>query len=136
MKLFLKRLDNLTDLADLLRSLNNDKPKDGMGFDMRHNLADSKYTDLECGTACCIGSWVRYINPETETFSLIDAVATLLPKPVECFGETWDEIEELCSPKRYEKAWDATPQQAARAVEILRDTGKCDWDRAMKEVTA
>jgi hypothetical protein len=26
------RLNNLTDLADLLRSLNNDEPKDGMGF--------------------------------------------------------------------------------------------------------
>jgi len=26
------RLNNLTDLADILRGLNNDKPTDGMGF--------------------------------------------------------------------------------------------------------
>lgn len=30
---------------------------------------------------------------------------------------------------------DVAPQQAARAVEILRDTGKCDWERAMSEET-
>lgn len=133
MKLFLKRLDNLTDLADLLRSLNNDKPKDGMGFDMRQSLEGSKFTNLECGSACCIGGWVQHCNPETEYLGLERAVATLLPYVGD---ETWDELEELCYPERYEEAWDATPQQAARAVEILRDTGKCDWDRAMTEVTA
>jgi hypothetical protein len=130
------RLNNLTDLADLLRSLDNSKPKDGMGFDMRHNLADSKYTELECGTACCIGGWVHYINPETEYFGLERAVATLLPYEVKVGNEIWDELEELCYPERHDCGWNATPQQAARAVEILRDTGKCDWDRAMREVTA
>jgi len=130
------RLNNLTDLANLLRSINNDKPKDGMGFDMHCNLWDSKYTELECGTACCIGGWVHYIKPETSYLGLIGAVATLLHKPVEFLDKTWFEVDELCYPKQYEKAWDATPQQAARAVEILRDTGKCDWDRAMREVVA
>jgi len=130
------RLNNLTDLADLLRSLNNDEPEDGMGFDMRHTLEDSKYTDLECGTACCIGGWVHHINPETRPLGLEYAVATLLPYEVKVGDETWDELEELCYPERHDCGWNATPQQAARAVEILRDTGKCDWDRAMREVTA
>jgi hypothetical protein len=130
------RLNNLTDLADLLRSLDNSKPKDGMGFDMNKSYWDREHTSLECGTACCIGGWVHYTNSETEHLSLELAVATLLPYEVKVGDETWDELEELCYPERYEYAWEATPQQAARAVEILRDTGKCDWGRAMKEVAA
>jgi hypothetical protein len=39
----------------------------------------------------------------------------------------------LCYPTGVDNpAWNATPLQAARAVEILRDTGKCNWDEAMK----
>ena len=121
------RLNNLTELADLLRGLSNNELTDGMGFDMRH----------ECGTTCCIGGWVHHINPETEHLGLVRAVATLLPFTVETFDKTWYELDELCYPARGNAyAWEATPQQAARAVEILRDTGKCDWGRAMQEVTA
>lgn len=132
------RLNNLTDLADLLRSLNNDEPTDGMGFDMRHTLGASKCTNLECGSACCIGGWVHHTNPETRSLSLVRAVAKLLPFTLETGHYMWYELGELCYPGREGEsyAWDATPQQAARAVEILRDTGKCDWDRAMREVTA
>jgi hypothetical protein len=61
----------------------------------------------------------------------------VIPEPVKFIDETWDEVSELCYPEKgIDYAYDATPQQAARAVEILRDTGKCDWDRAMKEVAA
>jgi hypothetical protein len=130
------RLNNLTDLANLLRSLDNDILTDGIGFDMRFSYDDKEDTDLECGSACCIGGWVQHCNPETRSLSLVLAVATLLPHEVRVRRETWDELEELCYPEGYEEAWDATPQQAARAVEILRDTGKCDWDRAMREVAA
>lgn len=129
------RLNNLTDLANLLRSLNNDEPADGMGFDMKQSYMDREYTRLECGSACCIGGWVQHCNPETEHLGLECAVATLLPHEARLRRETWDELEELCYPERCEYAWETTPQQAARAVEILRDTGKCDWDRAMREVT-
>jgi hypothetical protein len=131
------KLNNLTDLANLLRSLDNSNPKDGMGFDMNKSYVDREYTRLECGSACCIGGWVQHCNPELYGHGLTATVATLLPEPVSFYSVTWHEIEELCYPERNEKAWDATPQQAARAVEILRDTGKCDWDRAMKmkEVT-
>lgn len=132
------RLNNLTDLADLLRGLNNDEPEDGMGFDMRYTLEDRGATDLECGSACCIGGWVHYINPETEYLGLVPAVATLLPKALGLGDPLWDELQQLCYPEGddNEGAWEATPQQAARAVEILRDTGKCEWWRAMQEVTA
>ena len=132
------RLNNLTDLADLLRSLNNDEPTDGMGFDMCYTIESSRFTSLECGSACCIGGWVQHCNPELRGYGLVVTVSTLLPEPVKFGSETWKEIDELCYPKREKESyvWDATPQQAARAVEILRDTGKCDWDRAITEVAA
>jgi hypothetical protein len=132
------RLNNLTDLANLLRSLSNDELTDGTGFDMHYSYLDKEDTALECGSACCIGGWVQHCNPETLGYSLESSVATLLPYDVEFYDEMFLEIEELCYPTADTKgyAWDATPQQAARAVEILRDTGKCDWDRAMREVAA
>lgn len=134
------RLNNLTDLADLLRGLSNDKLTDGIGFDMRCSYSDKEQTSLECGTACCIGGWVQHCNPELARIGwlgLIDAVATLLPEVLGDDNSFWGELHELCFPENNNSyAWGATPQQAARVVEILRDTGKCDWDRAMQEVTA
>jgi hypothetical protein len=132
------RLNNLTDLADLLRSLSNDELTDGVGFDMRFSYDDKEDTALECGSACCIGGWVQHCNPELRGYDLTVAVATLLPEALGEDDTLWNELHELCFPELGDDyyAWDATPQQAARAVEILRDTGKCDWDRAMREVAA
>lgn len=129
-------LHNLTDLANVLRSIDNDKPLDGEGFDMHNDWLSKKYTEHSCGSACCIGGWVQHHNPETlrGQFGVVGAVATLLPTSVDEDDIIWDELNELCFPT-YLEAWDATPQQAARAVEILRDTGKCDWERAMSEET-
>jgi hypothetical protein len=42
-----------------------------------------------------------------------------------------NQIYRLCYPDQ-NSAWSATPQQAAMAVEILRDTGECNWEEAMK----
>ena len=122
------KLNNLTDLADLLRGLDNDKPIDGIGFDMTTDWWDMNKSDHPCGSACCIGGWVQNRNPNTRIMSLESAVQTIAP------GVDVDELDELCHPTtpRTNPAWQATPQQAARAVEILRDTGKCDWDEAMK----
>lgn len=130
------RLNNLTDLADLLRGLSNDEPTDGIGFDMRQSYLDKEDTSLECGTACCISGWVQHCNPELRGLDLIATVATLLPEPVVFGDATYSELDELCFPNNNSSyAWGATPQQAARVVEILRDTGKCDWDCAIQEVT-
>jgi hypothetical protein len=59
-----------------------------------------------------------------------DAVMSISPE-----GTPWVEVHDLCYPDDLD-GWNATPQQAARAVEILRDTGMCDWDRALSEVPA
>jgi hypothetical protein len=123
------RLENLTDLANLLRSIDNSEDSE-LGFDMNVTYNDKEYSSHMCGSACCIGSWVQYCNPETQgDGNLAQAVLSISPK-----GTSSDEVYELCYPST-DEAWKATPQQAARAVEILRDTGKCDWKRALEEVS-
>lgn len=122
----MKRLNNLTDLAALLRSVDNSPTSKG-GFDMvSPRLGD--WTDHPCGTACCIGGWVQTANPQdTAGLTLGLAVKSLQP------DLDYYECDMLCYPPPGSGAYNATPEQAARAVEILRDTGKCDWVRAMKE---
>lgn len=123
------KLNNLTDLAEFLKSFANNSPHRKMGFDMQNTYDSRKSTEHKCGSACCIGGWVQYHNKNTRGLSVEEAVLTLAPE-----GIKRDEVYKLCYPDMVEDAWEATPQQAARAVEILRDTGKCDWERAMDEV--
>jgi hypothetical protein len=85
----------------------------------------------DCGSACCIGGWVQYHNRNTRKMDVENAVLSISPE-----GTSWEEIHALCYPNDLDNdGWNATPQQAARAVEILRDTGECDWDRALEEVS-
>ena len=122
------KLKNLTELADLLRGLDNNSPRRKMGFDMAYSYNDRKASNHFCGSACCIGGWVQYLNRNTRKLELHYAVATICPPYM-----SKDEIYRLCYPDTaYDDGYDATPQQAARAVEILRDTGECDWEEAMK----
>jgi hypothetical protein len=123
----LPRLTDLTDLAEFLKTLPaNDDPDAEIGFDMEQSLPPG--SDHPCGSACCIGGWIWLCNPETSDLALEEAVMTLGPVSEK-------QAVELCWPSRvYNPAWEATPQQAARAVEILRDTGCTDWKRAMEEV--
>lgn len=120
------KLKNLTDLANVLRDLGKQELHGKMGFDMRHSYENRHTSDHPCGSACCIGGWVQHHNPNTRSMGLAHAVQTLAPKL-----SHW-EVERLCYPTWSSSAWDATPEQAARAVEILRDTGECDWYEAMK----
>lgn len=120
------KLKDLTDLANALRGLDNYDPKDGLGFDMKFGYHNRHVSDHPCGSACCIGGWVQHHNSNTRSMALAHAVQTLAPEL------SYHEVERLCYPTWSSSAWDATPEQAARAVEILRDTGKCDWYEAMK----
>jgi hypothetical protein len=122
------KLNDLTDLAEFLKGLKNDDPSIDKGFDMQWGYHNKHFTNHPCGTAMCIGGWVQNFNVETRDMSLADAVMTICPE-----GAKWDEVDELCYPLGA-SGWNATPQQAARAVEILRDTGFCDWIRAAHEV--
>lgn len=124
------KLNDLTDLAEFLKTLKNDDPTIDNGFDMQLDYDDRHFTDHPCGTAMCIGGWVQNFNVETRGMSVSGAVMTICPE-----GAKWDEVGELCYPT-VASGWKATPQQAARSVEILRDTGFCDWIRATHEVPA
>ena len=110
------KVTNLTDLAEFLKTLEyNPYGTLENGFDMREPHA-------------CIGGWARNLQGNS-SITIVKAVKKLAP------AVHWEEIDKLCF-QPYTgnlNGWAATPQQAAKAVEILRDTGKCDWERAMKE---
>jgi hypothetical protein len=125
----LPRLNNLTDLVNLLRSIDN-SPESELGFDMCLEFDYATETDHPCGSACCIGGWVQACNEELKGSRLGQAVKALQPDLA--IGE----CSLLCFPDDYREAYKATPDQAARAVEILRDTGRCDWETAMKKTQA
>jgi hypothetical protein len=126
------KLKNLTDLAEFLKSFDNDKPRRKLGFDMQWAYENRDLSQHECGSACCIGGWVQYHNKDTRKRTVEGAVLSISPE-----GTPWEEVNALCYPSTFGgNGWNATPQQAARAVEILRDTGKCDWERAFEEVPA
>lgn len=122
----LPRLNNLTDLANLLRGLDNG-PDAELGFDMKCTFKYRKLTKHECGSACCVDGWVEACNgPRKRGWSIIS------------LGVSEDDANEICFPGAIISglAYDATPQQAARVIEILRDEGVVDWPRAMAEVPA
>ena len=121
-------LKNLTDLANKLKRLKHQAPRAKLGFDMQYQYNSMHHTKHPCGSACCIGGWVQFLNEDTRYMDIERAVMTICPPEVE-----YQEVCSLCYPELASSAWSATPQQAARAVEILRDTGKCDWRRAMLE---
>jgi len=124
------KLKNLTDLAEFLKKFDNDSLRRKLGFDMTRSYNDRRDSLHPCGSACCIGGWVQYHNKDTRRMTVEEAVLSISPE-----GTSQIEVLNLCYPNDL-YGWDSTPQQAARAVEILRDTGKCDWDRALSEVPA
>jgi hypothetical protein len=51
------KLNNLTELAEFLKSFDNDSIHRKLGFDMGTDYHNRKVTDHPCGAACCIGGW-------------------------------------------------------------------------------
>lgn len=119
------KITSLTELAEFLRNLPNG-PDAVIGFDMSNSQNARFLTDHPCGSACCIGGWVNLQNGTD--YGVSRAVRMIAPTYMEVM-----EITALCYPRYFPEAWGATPQQAARAVEILEETGQCDWERAMLE---
>jgi len=127
----MRKPKNLTDLAEIIRNVPT-RSNSKMSFDMLYDFESSDSTEHSCGSACCIGGWVHYLNEETRSMELENAVQTLQPEI------SLEEFEKLCWPDMDDTDIDgegyyATPEQGARAIEILRDTGKCDWWRAIQE---
>lgn len=127
MKLKLDPIKNLTELAEAIRNI-DDSDTSEAGFDMSSPYFDC-YSEHPCGTAACIGGWLHLANvPPDEEEEFEDILTEIHP------GVAEYEFTSLCY---HYPRYPTTPNrlQAARAIEILRDTGKCDWDRAMREGT-
>lgn len=136
------KFNTLQEVADFLKTMDNSKDAQ-TGFDMLCSHP-SQTTRHPCGSACCIGGWINYVNGTH--YSLAHAVQQLTTKVDK--GVQYEEAHELCFMKRgvadmglpdrieaiENRMVSVTPQQAARAIEILLETGACDWDRAIAEV--
>lgn len=125
----MQKLKNLQDLIDHFKTMDN-SPQARMGFDMNRELRHSSVSSHPCGTACCIGGWVQFLNNlDPKQFTLQSAVQTIAPEiPMA-------ELRELCWPDNYDH-YTATLEQAIRCLEILQETQKTDWARAFEEVPA
>lgn len=114
---------DLWDLADRLDMMPaNDDHTCAAGFDIAVARV-SEESCHPCGTAGCIGGWVCLWNKsDNEIASAVSALGCARQEALKlCFG----------FPTMLVSA-----QQAARAVRILAETGKCDWNRALREVPA
>lgn len=117
--------ENMERLIDAVR---NGLPAPGgttYGFDM-----GKWYPDEGCGSACCIGGHAEILFNQPSIPGLADEI-----------GVDHLEWRSLCFPDRVYDAdgdiiddpYTATVAQGVRALEILRDTGRTNWLRAMRE---
>jgi hypothetical protein len=123
-------IENLPQLAEFIGSLPANDDADAVaGLDMHNaDLFMTQRTNHPCGTAACIGGWLEACNKPKER-QRIDCLVAELGK-----GVSLSEANKLCF--EYPADPKPNPQQAARAIMILHETGKCDWSRAMGEVPA
>lgn len=117
-----KPVNNLTEWAELIRSIPD---KGERGFDMDSPWFKAPYSRHGCATVACIGGWLLHVNGLTNGADYELEIMRIAPHVVET------EATKLCYD--YPTSARVTKKQAARAIEILRDTGKCDWKRAVKE---
>lgn len=156
---FLYSLDEAEGKRDTVEVYGGDPTP--LGFDMRTTFREAvRYARpaallpegvMDCGSACCIGGWVQAKRPDLRHLGVTEAVFQLARTELGV-GDTleeedeanrlWHECDLLCHPTRSSDsgvslntydAWEATPRQAARAVELLRDTRQSRWVQAMEE---
>ena len=123
-------IETLPQLAEFIGSLPANDDADAVaGLDMHNSgLFMTQSTNHPCGTAACIGGWLEACNKPKGNQGICCLVAGLGE------GVSLDEADNLCFD--YPINPTPNPQQAARAIMILHETGKCDWSRAMDEVPA
>lgn len=117
--------EGLEKLIRQLRTVSED-PRPDLGFDMRWGYSGRMYSDHPCGSACCIGGHASAIlhdegsgrNAPHHDFGLLCGVSSKV-------------ADAVCFPPTLSDARNATPAQAVRLLEILRDEGVVDWTRAM-----
>ena len=118
----LPRLNSLDDLIEIFKMLKEEPTLHGIGFDMDSEFEHREKTSKECGSACCIGGWVQACNPETRNLSISKALQTIAP-----YAHS-SEVYDVCWPDNTKAYKNATPEDAIRVLEALRDTGKSIWN--------
>lgn len=95
-----------------------------------HEQFDMRQTKFQCGSPSCIGGWALKLNGEKPTGAWN---ATELP------GLTHIQALHLFYPglefelRSNSSPYGATPQQAARVLDHLIETGNVDWSVAFAE---
>ena len=112
----------LAEIADRLDKMPaNDDATASAGFDMEEGDV-TEDTRHPCGTAACIGGWVKHWNGlQNRLFD--NAVSEL--------GIPYKDAVLICSPPNNHPGWHATGQQAASLLRHYIATGVVDWDLAM-----
>jgi hypothetical protein len=112
----------LEQIADMLDKFQPDQT--GLGFDMGEQLPSEGFFDEDgCGTACCIGGWVQFFNPETRRLDLTSAVVAVSPLTEWaarqlCWGELSPEI---------------TPKQGAQAIRNALKFQDPKWEEILDD---
>ena len=119
---------NIDNMNILINAVRDGIP--GVQFSMDDFLA----RDESCMTAACIAGhaailwnegvvplWNEDVVPE---FAGVDALVAYL-------GISYEDALSIAIPK-LNRSYDATSEQAARLLEMYRDTGKIDWRRALR----
>jgi len=122
----MKPLKNLEELAVILDEMPHDDPSLEYGFDM--NVSEMGVETVHpCGTAACIGGWVKHLNGIDRDSPLAfpeAAVRSIAP-----------EMSDVCA---YELCWNyyalratTTPQQGAQAIRNSLAFADPKWDEVL-----
>jgi hypothetical protein len=108
----------LEDIAVILDGMTHGNSEDVMGFDMGLVLSRAIDTYHPCGTACCIGGWVQYLNPSLRDMGIKEAVLM-----VSKLSNT--AADDLCFSQT---SCGVTPQQGAQAIRNALKFGSPRWE--------
>lgn len=119
-------IENIELLIDTIRNAGKNQKYRHVGFNMNYMTpvevsGQEDYSGHDCGTAFCIMGWWRLAHTITDSGSLVAFQKWL--------GiDDYDQVHDLVYPdSECDAAWSATPEQAVKIIEHLRDTGKTDW---------
>ena len=82
--------------------------------------------DMDSCSMCISGQIYKHLNPNSESYAA----------PIRTFAEFTGADVEIAHAATFPRgeenpAWKATPTQAIKMLEILRDEGVVDWETAM-----
>jgi hypothetical protein len=130
-----KKMKGLQDVADILTAIQNNGPQkvEGLdeiiGFDMGNDYEDRaclpRQDEGECGAACCIGGWLKALNPEMPDYTLERAVMAVS-------SLSRDQAHELCFPNTFSVDYARiTPAMGVQAIANCLAGGWPMWNEVM-----